>query len=619
MMRSMYSGVSGLKTHQTKMDVIGNNIANVNTVAYKSSSITFSELMYQTTQKASGANQLTGTGGVNARQIGLGVKSAAISTAIQNQGATQTTGNPFDICINGESFFIVSDGSQNMFTRAGAFNVDAVGNLVMSSNGYNVMGWQADDETQLIKKDTVSALRIMSPEKMTYPPEATKAGYVSGIIDKRDPNVSAESGKAVSLNFYDSLGYQYTAKFGVHSTLDDGTFYVTLDDVFYTDAQNKTRSIIQDYPAKKKDGTSVTLSDLVKIGSGDGEILNTGRIKTVKGDVTAAKQSSTINTDGTLSNDGKTAVFTYNYKDGDDTKARYYKFTMDSVTSSDSDKNATDCAMSSAKVCTLKRTPGTDGTYSDWSTEEVQMMKELYGMTDAEIADIYEVEIDLAKGGLTVLKENVTGSAVLKYDVDSGKFSSVNDHSGTSPDGSITLDFATQYPVDELLPDETSPSRLEKFVDITMDWTATNMFNNNGVSTVGATNGDKDGLNTGRKLGNMSGVTIQTNGEIYASYDNGMTRILGQIAVAEFTNAAGLEKAGENLYKASLNSGSFDGIGVDITSSGGYMNTGVLEMSNVDLSAEFTEMITTQRGFQANSRIITVSDTMLEELVNLKR
>jgi flagellar hook protein FlgE len=98
-----------------------------------------------------------------------------------------------------------------------------------------------------------------------------------------------------------------------------------------------------------------------------------------------------------------------------------------------------------------------------------------------------------------------------------------------------------------------------------------------------------------------------------------MSRLLGQIAVAEFANASGLEKEGDNLYKASQNSGDFDGIGIDIKSGGGYMTTGVLEMSNVDLSAEFTDMITTQRGFQANSRIITVSDTLLEELVNLKR
>ncbi|MCR4748331.1 MAG: flagellar hook-basal body complex protein, partial [Lachnospiraceae bacterium] len=123
----------------------------------------------------------------------------------------------------------------------------------------------------------------------------------------------------------------------------------------------------------------------------------------------------------------------------------------------------------------------------------------------------------------------------------------------------------------------------------------------------------------GRKLGEMSGVSIQNDGRIYASYDNGMSKLLGQIAVAEFANASGLEKEGDNLYKSTQNSGDFDGIGTEVTAGGGYMTTGVLEMSNVDLSAEFTDMITTQRGFQANSRIITVSDTLLEELVNLKR
>ena len=117
----------------------------------------------------------------------------------------------------------------------------------------------------------------------------------------------------------------------------------------------------------------------------------------------------------------------------------------------------------------------------------------------------------------------------------------------------------------------------------------------------------------------MSGISIQTDGKIYATYDNGQTKLLGQIAVAEFANPSGLEKEGDNLYSDTLNSGEFDGVGVNITANGGYMNTGILEMSNVDLAAEFTEMITTQRGFQANSRIITVSDTLLEELVNLKR
>ena len=117
MMRSMYSGVAGLKTHQTKMDVIGNNIANVNTVAYKSQSVTFNEIFYQTTSTASGPNAATGTGGVNAKQVGLGVKTGAISTAITTSGSAETTNKPFDMSITGESFFVVSDGNNTYFTR----------------------------------------------------------------------------------------------------------------------------------------------------------------------------------------------------------------------------------------------------------------------------------------------------------------------------------------------------------------------------------------------------------------------------------------------------------------------------------------------------------------------
>ena len=134
-----------------------------------------------------------------------------------------------------------------------------------------------------------------------------------------------------------------------------------------------------------------------------------------------------------------------------------------------------------------------------------------------------------------------------------------------------------------------------------------------------ALRGDAEGMGAGRLVGTMSGISIQKDGIIVASYDNGDSRAIAQIAVANFKNLSGLEKVGDNLFAETLNSGNFDGIGDDITEDGGYFSTGVREMSNVDLAAEFTDMITTQRGYQANSRIITVSDTMLEELINLKR
>lgn len=132
--------------------------------------------------------------------------------------------------------------------------------------------------------------------------------------------------------------------------------------------------------------------------------------------------------------------------------------------------------------------------------------------------------------------------------------------------------------------------------------------------------GAKDGVTgLGKKLGALTGLSVDTSGKIFGTYDNGNTVLLGQIAVARFANASGLEKVGENCYTTTLNSGEFDGIGVEISGDGSKMSTGELEMSNVDLSLEFTEMITTQRGFQANSRVITTSDTLLEELINLKR
>ena len=159
------------------------------------------------------------------------------------------------------------------------------------------------------------------------------------------------------------------------------------------------------------------------------------------------------------------------------------------------------------------------------------------------------------------------------------------------------------------------------FSNITVDFTQCKDSNNNGSSTISMDKGTAadSSIGAGKKLGTMTGITIDTSGKIYGTYNNGNTELLGQIAVAQFSNAAGLEKMGDNCYTTTLNSGEFDGIGTEITADGSKMTTGQLEMSNVDLSTEFTQMIITQRGFQANSRIITVSDTLLEELINLKR
>lgn len=656
MMRALYSGVAGLKTHQIKMDVIGNNIANVNTTAYKSQSITFGELMYQTTQSASGPNTTTGTAGINAKQIGLGVTSGAISTAITTAGATQTTGNPFDIRITGDSFFIVNDGMNNYFTRDGSFYVDAAGNLAMTSNGYNVMGWGVDEETQTIKQDIVEPLRIMSADNLTYPPEATSNAYVSGILDKNDTNAASKDGKVISVSIYDGLGYSYTAKFAIKNLEEEGQYTVELTDILdgTTNESLKDRynvgSIkdIATFGEEKilKETTLASLLDGVTYDAakqtynkqtGYSETFSdydsnrvSGITYTVSPNV-AAKEFTTgdtvlMNGTGTIERDDLEESFNLIYVT-DATNGNYYYFKDAAGTEYKLDNNAS--ADDWAKVLdksglqNFQATLDADGNVSftfeqnftiDGNTvydgtnftKEITI-EEAYGVDTSKENTTYEFMV-APDGQAQITSTTILSGNTLIYDTATGEFKSIN---GAD---TVVLDFAASS-VDVL----GNPVDLTHFSDVTIDFTASSMYNNNKTSTIGMVSGDKNGLGSGRKLGELSGVSIQNNGMIYASYDNGQTRLLGQIAVASFANASGLQKEGDNLYAATLNSGEFDGIGVDVTAGGGYMSTGVLEMSNVDLSSEFTEMITTQRGFQANSRIITVSDTLLEELVNLKR
>lgn len=550
MMRSMYSGVSGLKTHQTKMDVIGNNIANVNTVGFKSSSVTFSEIMYQNLSGASGPNALTGTGGVNAKQIGLGVTTGSTSVNITGPGSSQTTGRAFDIKLNdtnsATSFFIVSNGSGTQFTRAGSFYVDGAGNLCMTSTGYNVMGWQVDPTTGDIRKDTVSALRVMSEKNMTSAPEATVNGRCEGVLDKNSTDVTSEAGQAMNLSFYDALGYSYVAKFAIKETnRDTGEYTVELTDIL--DSTNK--SILDQ---TKYD--SVT-------GTYDPDYL---------GDIFGAVKSQTKTYTpraGWTTVDAANNIFEYN--------ATYYRY---------------DAAAGNL----VEVADNGGGNYVQVPGGTTKTLAEAFGVSP------YATGITMTNGVVTA---NVSSANyTLKFNPDDGVF----DYIGATGQDNVFLNLK-----------DTLGGNFE---NIDIDFTGTKWFDNGGSSTIGMDKGDVDGkTGTGKKVGDMIGVFVDTNGKIYGSYDNGNTILLGQIAVAQFANAMGLEKVGDNCYTTTLNSGEFDGIGVDITAGGGTMSTGMLEMSNVDLSSEFTEMITTQRGFQANSRIITVSDTLLEELINLKR
>lgn len=974
MMRSLYSGVAGLRTHQTKMDVLGNNIANVNTTSFKSQSITFSDLMYQTTQTASGATATKG--GVNARQIGLGAKSGAIATAIESQGATQTTNNPFDIMITGKSFFVVNNGKENLYTRDGSFYVDGAGNLAMQSNGYLVQGWvaQEDKETGAItinRNGGLSSLQIMSADNTTYSPASTTAGLYSGNIDNRDTNVTSDDGKTITLEFYDNRGYLYTGKFTLKDTdLQDAEnnniFSLQLTDIIDSDGNSIGSDLLKGVTFGKTESNDYGIDDAykVEVGATDAtikllsgatvyeevptsgvlsDLMTTSKSKyagilqkvyqiddaTVTGGTEGYSKTSaySISEAGTLTitydapkEQKSPSGYTYNSNNSssyyvstsgtgkayivpsvsegdmktlvensktlqatlqnvfemsqDDitkyTSSSYYRFKFTSNSGNDTfevvsthapegkttatsttksalssyytdfegleddlaDIGDTDNlyytyinsvlkvfkteydetsaqpqaatsesldALTNDEKALLNEIVG-DNTYhtisnlsddqkavlekilpnstSDYTTikinaltgtngvifyksepqpkpgEEISsrtiyshsynanetgypvktsteiggvytnnsngssyvlagnessvadlsadLLSDVYGLTKGSetVQDTYKISIS-ANGQISIydtvsVNKNIATSYATQTAADgtlnyvttedtveweglpltgdmkdllssaSGTYKSIlskvfgisdeeaDAYGGDGKytinnDGSLTLTTGTQsiqlkfnpangslttangnsnglvnlvfdQNVEGLEPFGFQPTTADEESErgrLTIDFSTVTNYNTSGSSTIKAVKGDKSSLNTGRMVGEMNGVNVSTDGQIFATYSNGQTKLLGQIASAEFANASGLAKEGDNLYSSTLNSG--EATIQDITTDGGYMNTGVLEMSNVDLSREFTEMITTQRGFQANSRIITVSDTLLEELTNLKR
>ena len=154
MMRSLYSGVSGMQNHQTRLDVIGNNVANVNTTGFKKGRVNFQDMISQ--QISGAARPTTEVGGVNPKEVGLGVMTASIDT-IFTQGNLQTTGVSTDVAIQGNGFFVLKNGEETFYTRAGAFGVDSEGTLVNPANGMRVQGWMAQEMNGEVVLNTASA------------------------------------------------------------------------------------------------------------------------------------------------------------------------------------------------------------------------------------------------------------------------------------------------------------------------------------------------------------------------------------------------------------------------------------------------------------------------------
>lgn len=413
MMRSMFAGVSGLQSHQIMMDVVGNNIANVNTVGFKSSRVMFQDALSQLLRGASASSGLV-TGGVNPQQVGLGVRVGSVDS-IFTQGANQLTGRSTDVSIQGDGFFIVRQGSANLYTRAGAFSFDAEGYMVDPS-GTVVQGWLSENGA-IQTNSPIGDIRL--PVGQVVPPEATETVVLGGNLSS-DTLVGAPP-VSTAIEVVDSLGAAHRVSMEFVKTADNAWTMSVFD------------------PAGNAIGTANMTFD-----PGTGELLTP-----------AAPPSFTFTPTG--------------------------------------------------------------------------------------------------------------GADPLTFNIDFGE--------AGAPDS------ITQF---------------------------------GGESTAAAT------AQNGTPKGYLRSFAISDSGVVSGVFSNGVSRELARIALATFNNAAGLQKAGQNLFNATAASG-LPVTGPAGTAGRGSMAAGTLEMSNVDLAAEFTSLIIAQRGFQANSRVITVSDEMLQDLVNLKR
>ena len=487
MMRSMFAGVSGLKTHQVRMDVIGNNIANVNTAGYKASRATFQEMLTQTMRGASAPTDARG--GTNPLQVGLGVQLGSIDVR-HTQGNTQSTGYVTDLAIEGDGFFILGQGENRVYTRAGIFGLDSgtEGNLVSLVNGMRVLGYKADREGKIDPNSPLEPLYISASE--TVSPRATEDVYFSGNLDLR---LRPGERRDRTVQVYDSRGREHTVVVGLTHQGDnqwswDAHWQIVSNTIPLARAgslePNVEYSVVENggYELQGADGTAVATS--------------------------------------------------------------------------------------------------TDGV--KWLVADTGYEFEFVGKLNIS----EQVKVTLEQGMLLLtVQRKLDQEGIISFNED-GSYSDVDSNEITfSPanaqDLKIELDF-TQF---------------TQYAD-----TFTGKFLSQNGYTSGA----------------LESFTIDQNGVIVGSFSNGLTRNLGQVALAKFANPGGLVRTGSTMFAETANSGTAQ-IGSPGVPGYGQIAPSSLEMSNVDLSEEFTEMIITQRGFQANSRIITTSDEMLQELVNLKR
>jgi len=581
MMRSLYSGVSGLRNHQTRMDVIGNNIANVNTVGFKASRVSFQDMLSQTLQGASGA--AGGRGGTNPVQVGMGVGVASIDT-IFTDGSFQSTGKQTDLAISGQGFFVLSNGNSQLYSRSGAFDYDTSGNLLVPGTGYKVMGYKADSTGNIDTSQTVQGIQV--PVGATMPAKiSTKLTYANNLMASAkvlgSPAVIAAATAALTAaqTATKTAALATQAAMALKPTAADTATAAAIVTATAASAAATKAAAVTTPPA-----TATSVLDAVQAVAGGTAVATAANDAAALPGATAATVVAAVNValaatqTATTATTPATAIAVAQATISAKTAMANEKVALQAVNDA-SDKSSE--ARTAINVYDSQGNPyqvsGTFGKIADnqWSFTPEPTVKNSSGQVIA----------------------NVTASAPITITF--------------NPDGS----FGSSTPAAVLSINQTGITPPSPFAGagafvIAPDFSAMTQYGS--TTTVQATGQD------GFASGSLEKTNINTSGVIIGQFNNGQTLKLAQVALASFNNPGGLTKSGESLYLKSTNSGEAQ-IGGAGAGGRGTFNAGALEMSNVDLAQQFSDMIVTQRGFQANSKIITTTDTMLEELVNLKR
>ena len=610
MMRSLYAAVSGLKGNQTYMDVIGNNIANVNTTGYKASNVTFQDMLSQTLQ---GASSPSGTqGGTNPMQVGLGVGVGSISTNFTD-GSTQSTGISTNLAISGDGFFVVGTPTNQMYTRSGDFTTDKLGNLVNSA-GYSVLGWPANASGVVDTTQPISALQI--PVGSTMPAKVSTAITLAGNLNA---SATALDVKAVATDAAAVVTDVATAVTNATNALAAATALKTAADAAVNlpasagapltaakAAQDAAQAALDAANAAKDAADAAkTAADTAKAAA-DALVAGTG---TAAEALTAANASATAATNAktkaaavaTAAAAAKTAAAASAAATGADATTTGAVVTKADALVSDADTAAASAATLSD--ATSKSVTSATAASSNDSAQPIS-----YDLYDTQ-GNKYTLTGSITKTGVNTW--TFTPSKTIIGGTD-GKTTVATVSGGSSTikfnaDG--TFDTSTVF---NALTIDPTGGPYEGAGAFTVQPSGSAMTQNGSDSTAKISNTD------GYAAGTLNGKTISSTGEIIGSFTNGRTQAIGQVALAVFNNPDGLLSAGGNLYTKTTNSGEPQ-VGSAGTGGRGKFTPGSLEMSNVDLAQQFTNMIVAQRAFQANSKIITTDDNMLEELVNLKR